>query len=515
MLDKGSEQTRGRNGSAHGTIGDSSRSGVDLHDVLQAATRSSLLSPFLLTGATEELAIPVFVIDQAHQIVVWNKALSRLTGLEAEAMCGTRDPWRGFRTRARPTLADLIVDGVLEDNVEHLYHGKYHRSPLLDGGVEVCDFFPRLGEDGRWLYFTAAPLKDPDGHVVGAIEILLDVTARQHAEALLLESQGFLRQIVDCSSVPTFVIDREHRLTHWNRACELITGHSAEALVGTRDQWRPFYDSPRPVFADLILESAVDESVGRFYEGKFRPSAVLEGAYEIEDHFPHLGDGGRWLFFTAAPLHDVSGNLIGAIETLQDITDRKRAEESLRASELLHRTMSITDALTSLFNARHFRERIQSEIERARRYQRPLSLLVLDLDNFKRLNDTHGHLEGDQALVTTGAVIKRSLRGLDAAFRYGGEEFVVLLPETDLPGALRLAERLRRSLAETPLTTAAGVTLRITASIGATEFCGPETEDSFLRRADEGVYAAKRQGKNQVVAVSAIAEVHGDGLSGA
>ncbi|WP_138677344.1 sensor domain-containing diguanylate cyclase [Candidatus Accumulibacter phosphatis] len=503
MSDKDTERTSDSERVVRNRASEESTSWADQHDLLSQANHFGPLAPFLLTEATAELSIPVFVIDQNHQIIVWNKALARLTGLDAERMCCTCDSWRAFHTQPRPTLADLIVDGTVDQKVEKLYHGKYHRSPLVEGGIEVCDFFPCLGPDGLWLHFTAAPLKNADGQIVGAIEILLDVTARHHTEALLLESQGFLRQIVYCSSVSTFVIDREHRLTHWNRACELITGHSAQKMVGTRNQWQPFYESQRPVFADLILESAVDESVSRYYKGKFRPSTVLDGAYEIEDFFPHLGESGLWLFFTAAPLHDVEGNLIGAIETLQDITERKRAEEALRESERLHRTMSITDALTSLFNARHFHERLKIETERARRYHRTLSLLVIDLDNFKQLNDTFGHLEGDQALATTGAVIRRCLRGLDAAFRYGGEEFALLLPETDLAGAVRLAERLRRCLAEEPLTTAAGIPLKITASISATELSEPETEDSLIRRADQGVYLAKQGGKNQVVPVPA------------
>ena len=178
-----------------------------------------------------------------------------------------------------------------------MYHGKYNRSDLLDGGVEVYDFFPQVGDDGRWLYFTAAPLKDSAGQVVGAIEILQDITTRHRAEAALRESQGFLKQIVDGNSVPTFVINREHRLTHWNRACEVVTGISAADLVGTRDQWRPFYDSERPVMADLILDSALDKEVAQFYHDKFRPSTVIAGAFEAEDFFPHLGEQGKWLFF--------------------------------------------------------------------------------------------------------------------------------------------------------------------------------------------------------------------------
>ena len=150
------------------------------------------------------------------------------------------------------------------------------------------------------------------------------------AEALK-ESQGYLRQIVDGSSIPIFVIDREHRVTHWNRACEEFTGVTAGQIVGTSDHWRPFYSAKRPLMADLIVDEAPAEVVDRYYEGKYQPSALISGSFEVEDIFPQLGKDGKWLFFTAAPLRDATGTVIGAIETLQDLTERKRAEQ--RAEE--------------------------------------------------------------------------------------------------------------------------------------------------------------------------------------
>ncbi|HJV27364.1 MAG TPA: EAL domain-containing protein [Aromatoleum sp.] len=137
-------------------------------------------------------------------------------------------------------------------------------------------------------------------------------------------------ELVDGSPVPTFVIDSEHRVRYWNRACEVVLGCSAVQMVGTQDQWRPFYPERRPVMADLVASGSIDELISTYYPAKFRPSKIIPGSYEAEDFFPHLGDGGTWLYFTAAPIRNERGEIIGAIETLQDITERKEAERQLK-----------------------------------------------------------------------------------------------------------------------------------------------------------------------------------------
>jgi PAS domain S-box-containing protein len=142
-----------------------------------------------------------------------------------------------------------------------------------------------------------------------------------------------LTQIVQSLSIAAFVIDRRHRITHCNRAFEKLTGLAAESLVGTSKQWRAFYPAPRPTLADFVVDQAPGEEVFQRYQDKCRKSALIEGAYEAEDFFPGLAEGGKWLFFTASPLFDSQGRVNGAIETLQDITDRKQSERALQKSE--------------------------------------------------------------------------------------------------------------------------------------------------------------------------------------
>ncbi len=153
------------------------------------------------------------------------------------------------------------------------------------------------------------------------------------AEKALRNTEKAFSQIIHGTPIPTFVINNKHIITHWNRACENLTGISANEIIGTRKQWLSFYSVERPVMADFIVDKTPEKEIAKYYGEKYRTSAVAEGAYEAEDFFPDLGERGKWLFFTAAPLKDSKGKVIGAIETLQDFTDRNLAEEALRLDE--------------------------------------------------------------------------------------------------------------------------------------------------------------------------------------
>lgn len=311
-----------------------------------------------------------------------------------------------------------------------------------------------------------------------------------------------LARIIDGSSVPMFVIDSEHRVTQWNRACEALTGIAAREVIGTRDQWRAFYAEERPCLADLVVDGALDMKLTRYYGSKrIHRSAIIEGGFEAEDFFAAFGNSGRWLYFTAAPLHDDAGKVVGAIETLQDITEQKRAEDQLRQSEERYRVLSITDGMTGLYNARHFAQRLREEMDRCERYRHSLSLMVLDVDNFKQFNDTWGHVQGDQVLIQLAECITACLRRTDQAFRYGGEEFVALLPETNLDEAVAAAERIRALFERCDVGPTSGQRIECTTSIGVTAYVPGETPRDFVARADSGTYEAKRQGKNRVIRI--------------
>ncbi|GEM_PF-2290649 len=149
-------------------------------------------------------------------------------------------------------------------------------------------------------------------------------------EQALRASEETLSRILDGTPIPLFVVDRRHVITHWNQACQNLTGIPAREVVGTRKAWAAFYPDERPVMADLVVDQRPEEEIVAMYGDRCCESPMLPAAYECEAAFAHLGIGGRWLLFMAAPVRDATGSLVGAIETFQDITDRKRVEGELQ-----------------------------------------------------------------------------------------------------------------------------------------------------------------------------------------
>jgi diguanylate cyclase (GGDEF)-like protein len=179
------------------------------------------------------------------------------------------------------------------------------------------------------------------------------------------------------------------------------------------------------------------------------------------------------------------------------LKERSLNQERVRMLDELKK-LSITDGLTQLYNSRHFYSQLKGEIERCNRYEHKLSLLLLDIDNFKEYNDSYGHLEGDKILVRLGHVIKSCLRKMDTAYRYGGEEFTIILPDTDGDEARTVAERLRAAVGSEDFTDGRNPDVRITISIGVTEYIHDEEIAIFVQRADKAMYLSKQSGRNRV-----------------
>ncbi len=184
------------------------------------------------------------------------------------------------------------------------------------------------------------------------------------------------------------------------------------------------------------------------------------------------------------------------------LADRELAKDRGRMMEKLQK-LAITDGLTKLHNSRSFYSQLEVEVDRFNRYKRSLALLLMDIDHFKQFNDTYGHLEGDKALVKIAQIIKACLRKLDSAYRYGGEEFTVILPETSCEEAQTVAQRIKSALKAENFIPQQKKEATITISIGVTEYYSGEQLSEFIQRADKAMYLSKEKGRNKVTTLTA------------
>ena len=184
------------------------------------------------------------------------------------------------------------------------------------------------------------------------------------------------------------------------------------------------------------------------------------------------------------------------------LRERELTQERKRMMEKLQK-LAVTDGLTGLFNSRHFFTQLELEVDRSNRYKHPLALLLIDIDRFKDYNDAFGHLEGDKVLVRFSQIMGSCLRANDSAFRYGGEEFTVILPETGAEEARTVAQRVRAAVEAESFAPLTGRSVSKTISIGVTEYCPSEEMTAFVKRADTAMYLSKQNGRNRVSVLSA------------
>jgi PAS domain-containing protein/two-component sensor histidine kinase len=197
-----------------------------------------------------------------------------------------------------------------------IFTGKGREDVAIEALNSGADFYLQKGGDPRSQFAELA-------------NMIRQAARKRRAEEALRENEEQLHAIIQGSPIPQFVINRDHRVVHWNRALEERTGVPASEVIGGRAPWRAFYATERPCLCDLLVDDKAGE-LSRWYGEKAVPSRYVEGAYEVTDFFPDLGGRGRWLFFTAVAIRDTSGEIIGALETLEDITDRVTTEGSLR-----------------------------------------------------------------------------------------------------------------------------------------------------------------------------------------
>jgi len=193
-----------------------------------------------------------------------------------------------------------------------------------------------------------------------------------------------------------------------------------------------------------------------------------------------------------------------AIELKQAREKAEKQVQELHEANALHRELAFRDGLTGIYNRRFFQEALDNELMRAQRYKRQFSLVILDVDNYKKINDAHGHTVGDLVLINISKAVHEMVRATDIFARYGGDEFVIIMPETDLPNALAVAENLR-SRVETLVTSVGNITIKTTISLGLTSYVasfGNKTREQVIDIADKALYIAKHSGKNSTRALN-------------
>lgn len=286
------------------------------------------------------------------------------------------------------------------------------------------------------------------------------------------------RLIVEGTSDLVLKLDTDGRFTYANSAFCAVFGLTPGDLIGLRCQ-------DQQALAGQCMEDTVLQQL------KQPPYTVR---YQQSSHAPN---GTRHIDWRAQALRDEAGIVTGIVSIGHDITEHMVLTSALQEQ-------AQRDPLTGLANRRYFLEMGHMEQARASRYGHPMSALMLDLDHFKQVNDTYGHKMGDEVLQKLSELLIANKREPDIAARWGGEEFVLLLPNTDSAAAVQIAERLRDAIAQSAVRTDAGETIRFTTSVGVAQLGGEATTlEHLLEQADRALYEAKRTGRNKVCAVTA------------
>ncbi len=516
----------------------------------------SLEETFDLGGVSKRLAeclsAVMIIVDLNKHVQVFNAAAERLTKCPSVDAVGRRI------TKVHPIFEILDEQNLLD------------RTFQLGVPSELKDVrIPSpTGEGHLYFSFIVDPLLDGTGQIAGASIMAFDQTelmrlrgtlARQNEDLVILhEVSNVLRSTMDvdkslfiiCTALTSVGTHRnDHAMVFLaDKERKVLRGVMAAGRYGDREIWKVWHDLLDP---NRSLNGMLDANYPRIYKrtarltrhvGKIevplddphwllsavarRKSVItsddLRRDSSIEVH-PELKRRFRMTSFAALPMM-VEGEAIGIFIANASRNPRTFEGQSIKVLEMFADQAALAinngllfkrvaeraerDSLTGLYNHGHFQSRLAAEIDRARRYNDHVSLLLFDIDFFKHFNDTYGHQTGDQVLIGIGALLQKTVRLTDIAARYGGEEFVVVLPHTNSADASALAERLRQLIATTPLAKdAEGKDLQVTVSIGVASY--PEHADgaeALIAASDAAMYTAKRTGRNRVVSAAVVAQ---------
>jgi diguanylate cyclase (GGDEF)-like protein/PAS domain S-box-containing protein len=322
-----------------------------------------------------------------------------------------------------------------------------------------------------WVRNTFVPYYDKNGRLIKYDGLIENISERKEAEEALRLSEEKFRTIAETAVDAIITANSKGEIIFWNASAEKIFGYTDEEIRGKSltllmpERYR--YDHEQGL--KRLMATGKSKYFGKITE--------MHGLRKDGSEFPLELSVAMWK----------AGEDISFSAIIRDITKRKKLEQELEKN-------ATTDRLTEVFNRTKFHEIIKQEVERAKRYNQPLSMIMFDIDHFKNVNDTFGHSIGDYILKNLTQVVKENLREIDYLVRWGGEEFIIITPQTEMERAGVLAERVRKAVENYKF----DIVGRITISLGVTQFKKHDTEDTFITRTDDALYSAKRRGRNCV-----------------
>ena len=338
------------------------------------------------------------------------------------------------------------------------------------------DVIVKMGDDLVPIDFQISPIYDRHGTIIGSLPTAVDITDRKRIEEKLSLSEEQYRFVLEGSEIGFWDWNIVTNTVERNERWAVMLGYSHQEIQDTTQQLMDF------IYPDDREKAWL--SIAEVLEGR---SAI----HKLEYRMLHKDGSIRWILDQAKIMNrSLEGRPQRMCGTHTEITERKILELELEKN-------AKTDCLTGLFNRRHFMELANQELRRATRFGNSMSILMVDLDNFKKINDTYGHKSGDNVLKKFSDVCRLAFREVDVIGRIGGEEFAVFLPETSRIQAIEAAERLRTRIANTNIPMDQDLAIEFTVSIGVAS-SEDATLDVLLSHADNALYKAKNAGRNQV-----------------